>query len=274
MNLTVILLAFIGSAFAGLTLGLLGGGIGLVLVPLLVWLLKIINVPNELVMHLAVGTTVATIVVVGILASYKHHRTGMVNWPIVKLMSLGAIIGSAFGALVGKYLPSNMLMLIFAIVTFFLAIQIWRSANKNSATKIVSTKLKKYGIVSGSVAIGFLGSVLGANPFCVPLLKKMNCDIVEAIATTVVIGTIMAIVTVMFFIMLGWSEEGLPAYSTGYIVWSLFLPISLASCLFVPLGVRLASFFSKTTLNRLYVCLLIGIAIQMIFASGLVFCLI
>lgn len=271
MNLTVILVAFIGSAFAGLTLGLLGGGIGLVLVPLLVWLLKIVNVPNELVMHLAIGTTVATIVVVGVLASYKHHRTGMVNWPIVKLMSLGVIIGSAIGAAVAKYLPSNTLMLIFAAVSFLLAIQIWRSSNKEDAPIIASAKLKKYFIIIGSLVIGFLGSVLGANPFCVPLLKKMNCEILEAIATTVVIGTIMAIVVVMFFIILGWSAKGLPAYATGYVVWTLFLPVSIASCLFVPVGVKLAGFFSKRTLNTLYVCLLIVIAIKMIFASGYLF---
>lgn len=271
MNLTVILIAFIGSAFAGLTLGLLGGGIGLVLVPLLVWLLKVVNVPNELVMHLAVGTTVATIFVVGILASYKHHRTGMVNWPIVKQMSLGVIIGSAIGAVIAKYLPSNILMLIFAAVTFLLAIQIWRSSNKDGAAIIVPAKLKKFIIIIGSLVIGFLGSVLGANPFCVPLLKKMNCEILEAIATTVVIGTIMAIVVVMLFIILGWSAKGLPAYTTGYVVWPLFLPISLASCLFVPVGVKLAGFFSKKTLNRLYICLLIGIAIKMLFASGYLF---
>lgn len=271
MNLTVILIAFIGSAFAGLTLGLLGGGIGLVLVPLLVWLLKVVNVPNELVMHLAVGTTVATIFVVGILASYKHHRTGMVNWPIVKQMSLGIIIGSAIGAVIAKYLPSNILMLIFAAVTFLLAIQIWRSSNKDGAAIIVPAKLKKFIIIIGSLVIGFLGSVLGANPFCVPLLKKMNCEILEAIATTVVIGTIMAIVVVMLFIILGWSAKGLPAYTTGYVVWPLFLPISLASCLFVPVGVKLAGFFSKKTLNRLYIFLLIGIAIKMLFASGYLF---
>lgn len=268
VNITVILVAFIGSAFAGLTLGLLGGGIGLVLVPLLVWLLKISNVPNELVMHLAVGSAISTIVVVGILASYKHHKTGMVNWSIVKLMSLGVIIGSAIGALVAKYLPSDMLMLIFAVVTFLLAIQIWRSSNKEEAAIMGSAKLKKYSFIMGSLVIGFLGSVLGANPFCVPLLKKMNCEILEAIATTVVIGTLMAIVAMIFFIILGWSAKGLPAYSTGYVVWTLFIPVSIASCLFVPIGVRLAGFFSKKTLNGLYVCLLIGIAIKMIFSSG------
>lgn len=268
MSLTVILVAFVGAAFAGLTLGLLGGGIGLVLVPLLVWLLKIINVPNELVMQLAIGTTVATIVVVGIFASYKYHKTGMVNWSIVKLMTLGVIIGSAIGALVAKYMPSNMLMLIFAVITFLLAMQIWRSSNKESAAIIVSAKLKKYAFIIGSLMIGFLGSVLGANPFCVPLLKKMNCEILEAIATTVVIGTIMGIIVLMLFIMLGWSAKGLPAYTTGYVVWPLFLPISIASSLFVPVGVKLAGYFSKKTLNKLYVGLLIVIAIKMIFASG------
>lgn len=262
------LAAFIGAAFAGLTLGLLGGGIGLVLVPLLVWLLKMANVPNELLMRLAVGTSVATIVVVGIFASYKYHKTGMVNWPIVKLMSLGIVIGSAIGAIVAKYLPSNMLMLIFAIITFILALQIWQSSNKESTPIIITGKLKKYSFILGSLFIGFLGSVLGANPFCVPFLKKMNCDILEAIATTVVIGTIMAIVVLILFIMLGWSAKGLPPYTTGYVVWTLFLPISLASCLLVPLGVKLAKFFSKKMLNKLYVGLLIGIAIKMIFASG------
>ena len=154
MNATVILVAFVGSAFAGLTLGLLGGGIGLVLVPLLVWLLKIANVPNELVMHLAIGTTVATIVVVGILASYKHHRTGMVNWPIVKLMSFGVIIGSVIGAAIAKYLPNNILMLAFAVVTFLLAIQILRSSNGRCSHNSFSY-VKKYIIIIGSLVIGF-----------------------------------------------------------------------------------------------------------------------
>ncbi|MBA3662317.1 MAG: sulfite exporter TauE/SafE family protein [Gammaproteobacteria bacterium] len=268
MNLTVIVVAFLGSAFAGLTLGLLGGGIGLVLVPLIIWLLNVANVPPHLIMHLAVGTTVAITFVVGMLASYQHHSTSKVNWSIVKRMSWGLILGSAIGAMVAKYLPSNILMLTFAIVTFLLALQIWRSSNKKNTTLLVSSNLKKYSLIIGSFIIGFLGSVLGANPFCVPLLKKMNYEILEAIATTVVIGTIMAIVVVILFIILGWSEKGLPAYTTGYIVWPLFLPVLIVSCLFVPIGVKLAGLFSQTTLNRLYVGLLIGVALKMIYASG------
>jgi hypothetical protein len=267
MIIIVILIALVSSALAGLIMGLLGGGIGLVLVPLCVWLLNIMEVPGELTMHLAVSTSVATIMVVGAFASYRYHKAGKVNWPMVKLMTGGAIMGAISGALVAKYLPSNLIMLMFAAITVLVALQLWHSLKPNESVMLVSASLRKFIIIIASLLIGFIGSVLGANPFSVPLLTNLNCEIHEAIAITVVVGTIMAIVGVMVFIITCGAEAGLPTYTTGYVVWSLVLPLALGSCLFVPLGVKLAGFFSKKILTQLYICLLLGIALKMVLAS-------
>lgn len=263
MDMMIFVWAFIGAGFAGLIMGMFGGGVGLVLVPLLIWVLRLEGVSNQLLMHVAIGTTLAAIVVIGLVASYKQHQKGSIHWPTIRIMVIGLLIGVAIGSVIAGHLPSKILMVIFGCFVILLAFYIWLST-KQGKDKKVQPAILRPSLVAGSAIIGFIGSVLGANPLCVPLLKKLGYDIHEAVGTTTVIGTIMAVAIVIMFITVGWGAEGLPAYSTGFVDWPLFVPVAIASSLFAPLGVRLANFLPKRLLQVLYGCLLLVIGIKMI----------
>ena len=253
---------FIAAALAGLIAGTLGGGIGMVLVPVMIWIFKSQHIPSNIIMHLTIGTNVAAIAVMGTVASIGHHRKHAVNWLIVKrsvvLLFIGIVIGSLFAA----HLPSHILMLAFGVVVLLLAA--YTALAKDRVN--VNTKLTTLPILSGfGLVVGFVGSTLGINPFCVPFFKKVGLEIHNAVGTAVVIGTLMAYAVVIMFIITGWNTPGLPRFSTGFVDWEIFVPFAIASSFFAPLGTKLSHKLPKTTLKYLYACLLIVVGIKMLF---------
>jgi uncharacterized membrane protein YfcA len=254
---------------AGIVMGLFGGGIGLVLVPVLLWLLRFEGVPSDVLMHLAIGTAVAAIVAIGAVASYRHHKAGAVNWRLAFLILRGLFFGVVLGAITARHVSSQGLMFAFGLIVFFLAFYVWFSS-KSGASKKDGPRVSAWCLTGSGVFIGFMGSVLGANPFCVPILKRLGYDIREAIATTVIVGSAMAVGIVVMFIVTGWGVPGLPSYSTGFVDWALFLPLALGGSLFTPVGVYLAHRIPKSLLQVSYGVLLLIIGVKMILASGLI----
>ena len=84
--------------FAGVMAGLLGVGGGLIIVPALAWIFHHQQVDDAIVMHLAIGTSLATIVVTSISSVRAHHRRGAVLWPIFWRLTPGIVVGAWLGA--------------------------------------------------------------------------------------------------------------------------------------------------------------------------------
>ncbi len=90
----------IAGAFAGVSAGLFGVGGGMIIVPALVWIFTAYHFSPEVVTHLAIGTSLATIVVTSISSLTAHNKRGGVRWEVWRKMALGLVIGSLVGALV------------------------------------------------------------------------------------------------------------------------------------------------------------------------------
>ena len=71
-------------AVAGVLAGLLGIGGGVVLVAALVALLPLSGVPAEAVMHVALATSLASIIVTASASANAHRKRGSVLWPSVR----------------------------------------------------------------------------------------------------------------------------------------------------------------------------------------------
>ena len=69
----------IAGAFAGVSAGLFGVGGGMIIVPALVWIFTAYHFPPEVVTHLAIGTSLATIVVTSISSLTAHNKRGGVR---------------------------------------------------------------------------------------------------------------------------------------------------------------------------------------------------
>ncbi len=256
----IVLLVFIAAVLAGIISGLLGGGIGLVLVPALVVILQAEQVNQALIMHVAIGTTVAAIVVMGLVASYSHQRRNAVMWSYLYRMASGLIIGIIVGAILASNLSSRILMVIFGLISLLLGLYtLLTRAEKKALEKCPHFLLALMGFL-----IGITGSLMGVNPFSVPFFRKVGLDMRMAVGSSVVVGTAMAVGITIMFIIQGWHQPGLPKYSSGYVNWALFFPIMIAGAISAPLGAKIAHAISQNILRCLYGLLLVIVGIKML----------
>ena len=74
MLLSIFLICILLGSVVGFCAGLLGIGGGLLIVPALVYLLPQLGIETNLVMQMALATSLATIVVTSLSAALAHHR--------------------------------------------------------------------------------------------------------------------------------------------------------------------------------------------------------
>lgn len=253
-------------ACAGLMAGLFGIGGGVIIIPALAAIfLHHTDIPAELVMQMAVGTSLATVVITAISSVYAHHRHQAVIWPQVWVMVPWLIVGTVLGAAVVSFLPSSFLRLFFAIFLTVLSIHLFFSRTPSSVEKVLSDKVVKI----GSIIIGVLSSILGVGggTLLVPFLMRCKLDILQATGTSVACGFAVSMVASICFMVTGWLSGIHLQYSTGYIYWPAFAGIAVASVLFAPLGAAFAHKLPKEMLKRIFAVFLLMMAADMMFFS-------
>ena len=110
-------------AVAGVLAGLLGIGGGLVIVPMLVFCMELQNLPADLVMHLALGTSLASIMFTSVSSFMAHHRRGAVEWSVVKRIVAGILVGTYLGTYVAAGLSTGALKVFFVIFLYYVCYQ-------------------------------------------------------------------------------------------------------------------------------------------------------
>jgi uncharacterized membrane protein YfcA len=181
-----LLLLLITGAFAGILAGLLGVGGGVVIVPVLVFIFQYQGVDPTIIMHTAIGTSLATIVFTSISSIRAHHAHGAILWPIFWKMTPGILLGALIGAAIADALPSDTLKLIFS--PFLMAVAVQMALNKQPKPH---RKLpERAGLLSASTAIGAISSLLGigGGSLNVPFMALCNIEVRKAVATSAAIG--------------------------------------------------------------------------------------
>src|ERR1041384_5866234 len=118
-------LAYLAIGLAvGFFAGLLGIGGGAVVVPLLVLVFSAQGLPSDQIVHLALGTAMASIAFTSISSMRAHHAHGAVDWAIARAMAPGILAGSFCAALLAGIIPRRPLALMFTAVVFYAATQI------------------------------------------------------------------------------------------------------------------------------------------------------
>jgi uncharacterized membrane protein YfcA len=247
---------------AGLLAGLFGIGGGVVLVPFFLWLFTKQGFPQETVMHIAIATSLATIIITSIASVTAHHRLGSVMWEIVYKLAPGVFIGAIVGAAFADHLPTESLRLFFAAYLFIVGVEMafqWQP--KQAKIQISSAMLRIFGLV-----IGILSSILGigGGTLTVPLLNRYNFTMRNAVAISSACGLPIAISSTFSFAILGWNKAGLPDGSIGYVYWPAFVGIVLVSTLLAPVGAKLAHKLPTKTLKRFFSLLVFAITLKMV----------
>ena len=249
-------------AFAGVMAGLLGVGGGLVIVPVLAWIFRSQPIDDALIMHLAIGTSLATIVVTSMSSVRAHHRRGAVLWPVVWQLTPGIVIGAWLGAAVADALPSAVLSKVFAVFVLLVAAQMAFGAKPAPHRGLPGAPgmWLTGGVIGGVSAI--VG--IGGGSLTVPFLTWCNTAMRQAVATSAACGLPIAVAGALGFIVTGLNAAHLPAWSLGYVYGPALVGVAAASMVSAPLGAKLAHTLPTETLKKVFAVFLTVVGTQML----------
>ncbi len=260
--LTTLLLYLALGAFAGVMAGMLGVGGGLIIVPVLAWIFGRQSVSDALIMHLAIGTSLASIVITSISSIRAHHQRGAVLWPAFWRLTPGIVIVAWLGAALADLLSSAALTKIFAVFVLMVAAQMAFGAKPAPQRELP----KPTGMAATGVVIGMVSAIvgIGGGSLTVPFLSWCNTPIRQAVATSAACGLPIALAGALGFIVTGLNAPHLPAWSLGYVYGPALVGVASASMLTAPLGAKLAHTLPTNSLKKVFAVFLAAVGSKML----------
>lgn len=257
-----IALYLLTGSFAGFFAGLLGVGGGLIIVPILYFIFASQGIEASHLMHMALATSLATIIVTSISSAYAHHKKQAVLWPVVFLLSPGILFGAWSGGIFAANLDTGILKPVFGIFELLVALHLLSNIqSKEHELSIEPVKATAGGFIIGNVS-AIVG--IGGGTLTVPFLHWHRINIRSAIATSAACGFPIALAGAASYIYAGWAVEGLPQHSLGYVNLTAFASIILTSFLFAPLGAKAAHIMPERKLKIGFAILLLLISLKML----------
>lgn len=250
-------------AATGLLAGLLGIGGGMLMVPLLTLIFTSRGYAEEHVVHMAVATSLATILFTSVSSVRAHHRRGAVLWKVVRTLAPGIVLGSLIGAQIAGRLPTVWLALIFAAFVGFSAVQMLL----DRAPKPTRQLPAPVGMFAAGNVIGLASALVGAGGgfISVPYMVWNNVKMHNAVATSSALGFPIAAAGTLGYVLAGRGQAGLPQGTLGFIDVPALLAIAIASVITAPLGARAAHALNTRPLKRIFAILLFLLAGYMLY---------
>ena len=254
------LLYLLLGAAAGVLAGLFGVGGGIIIVPVLVLSFTAQGIDPAVLTHLAVGTSLATIVFTSINSVLEHQRKGAVLWPVFAWMTLGILLGAGLGSLTAAAIQGPLLQKIIGVFAIVIAIQMGLEL-KPKAGRAVPGKL---GLTAAGGVIGWASAIfgIGGGSLTVPFLTWRSVPMPQAVATSAACGLPIAAASALSFMWLGRHAEHLPQWSAGFVYLPALLGIATTSMFFARFGARLAHHLPAHVLKRLFALLLLGVGLN------------
>jgi uncharacterized membrane protein YfcA len=249
-------------AIAGFLAGLFGVGGGLVLVPVLLLLFDAQHFPAEHVMHLALGTSMATILFTSLSSLRKHHQHGAVNWRVVRDITPGILLGTALGALLAASIPTRGLGMFFTLFVYFAAAQILFDVRPHASRQLPGVA----GMTLTGMLTGWLSSLvsIGGGTIIVPFLLWCNVTLRNAIGTSAAIGFPVAVGGTIGYVVTGMNIPLLPNYTLGFVYLPALFWVALPSITTAPLGAKATHHMKVGLLRKLFAILLIALATKLL----------
>lgn len=248
-------------AFVGIAAGLLGIGGGLIVVPALYYLLPKFGIESAVVMHLALGTSMASIMFTALSSVNSHHKLGNVQWSLVKILAIGIAVGSLCGALLADALQEAELKRLFAFCVFVLAIFMFLNRTSTQGRALPPLPL----LVIMGVVVGTLASLmgLGGGLILIPLLHYMGLEMRKAIGCGAACGLVASITGTIGYVGVGVDHQFLPEFAVGYVYLPALFGIVATSAIFAPFGAKLASRLEVALLKKIFAFILMLVGLNM-----------
>ena len=252
------------AALAGFLAGLLGIGGGLVLVPGLYFIFNHLGYTSDTIMHVAVGTSLATIVATGTSSARAHWKKGSVRFDLVKKIGIGMVIGVCIGTYIASETTGTTLQIVFAAALVAFAVIMQLNPEKMKLRDDVPAQ--PWPAFAG-IFIGVISTLMGIGGAAlnVPYMTLNNVSIHRAVGSASAMGLLIAIPGTLGFLFIGAGDtSGLPPFTLGYInilALAIIVPVTV---IFAPIGVHVAHLFSTKALRRVFSFFLIIISIRML----------
>ena len=246
----------------GFMAGLLGIGGGGIMVPVLTSIFLAQGVPVEQVVHMALGTSMASIVFTSFSSMRAHHKKGAVMWNVVKYMAGGVVIGTFAATFLATYMKSVHLAIFFAIFMAYVSIQM-AIDKKPKPSRELSAPSSLFG--AGSL-IGIVSALvsIGGGSLSVPYLVWQNVDLKKAIATSAAIGFPLSIAGTVGYMINGMIHASSSEMMLGFVYLPGVVLISIVSYFTAPLGARMAHTLPVGKLKKIFALLLMTLSIKML----------
>jgi uncharacterized membrane protein YfcA len=234
--------------FGGVLSGLLGVGGGIVIVPALYHVFSYLEIDPAIRMHLAVGTSLATIIPTSIRSVRGHHKRGAVDMALMRQWAVPLFLGVLIGTGLAVFARGRELTLVFATVALLVAVQMtffrhdWKL--RSSVPTGLPGALPPIGIGAFSAMMG-----IGGGTLAVPTLSALGVPIHRAVATASGFGLIISVPGTIGFIIAGWGNPLLPPWCLGYVSLLGFIVLVPATLISVPWGVALAHWLKPQPLR-------------------------
>lgn len=257
----ILLLVSMG-ALAGTLAGLLGIGGGIIIVPVLALVFEHQGVAADVIMHVAIGTSLATIVTTSLSSIRAHQRRGAILWRVFAQITPGILVGGLAGAAIAHELSGNVLRLGFGVFMLLVATQMALGRPPRPHRRLPG----RGGMLVAGGLIGTISALMGVGggSMSVPFLAWCNVALRNAVATSAAIGLPIAVSGTIGFVVSGWAAAERPPWSVGYVSLPAFLGIVIASTIFAPLGARLAHSIEERTLKRMFALFLAVLGLRML----------
>ena len=229
--------------FSGLLAGLLGVGGGIIIIPVVFYILTNFNYSTDVIMRVAIASSLAVIFFTSISSMYSHYK-------------------------LNSFINGNMLVIFFVIIASFVALNMLLNINivikKDLPKSFLTNNIISFLIGYFSVLIG-----IGGGSFSVPILTAFGKNINRAVGTSATIGFFIALPGFITYILTGWLVADIPNYSIGYVNLPIVLSVASISILTAPLGAKLSSRINKRILKFFFAVFLLIICINLIIENFL-----
>lgn len=260
MATLLIVFALVGIV-AGLIAGLFGLGGGVVMVPAMIYTFGVLAFPEAVLTHLAVGTSLACIVVTAITASWTHWQKKAIEVPLLLPLVPGVVVGAWLGGMVAASLDGVELQFAFAVFLIFVGFTMLRKVVQDQAALP-----NKLGLSVSALVIGGFSSLfgVGGGSMTVPFLRFCGVAMARAVATSAALGLPIALSGAFSYVVQGWNQASLPAGSLGFVYLPAFLGMVVCSAPASRVGAKLAHKLPSDKLQRAFAVVLMVIAAHLL----------
>lgn len=256
-----VLLLLVAGSLAGVLAGLLGIGGGLVLVPALVFVFDLMEVPESVLSHMAIGTSLSTIIATSLSSARAHLKRGSLDKELFFMAAIPTALGAGVGSIVAGWLSGGLLALLFAIMAIIVSGKMILPSPP-VATEEKPLRRRLIGNLTGLTGVLSAMIGVGGGAMNVPLMTSLGMQIHQAVGTSASLGFVIALPGTLGFIISGWGNPDLPGYTLGFVHWLGALCICSMTVACAPLGAAIAHRLNTKRLKQFFAIFLLFVALR------------